>query len=178
MYALLFLKMYCLLNCACGRHKLFNTFLYSALVVVLLWKLDFAKNIYLRTQQERFVPLMASAIFYFWNFYVHHRNPASPKIYNEFLLSTFVLISVLFMLTIFYKISLHSTAISGALTFLIIAKFSNTCISWPILGVAIVVATLVMLARLQLKEHTKFEVISGAIVGALVQLACYAFYIR
>jgi hypothetical protein len=156
----------------------FNTFLYTALVVVLLWKLEFAKDIYLRTQQERFVPLMAASIFYFWNFYVQHRNGYSPHLYNSFLLGTFITISLLFMLTMFIKLSMHAAAIMGVVTFLIYFQLQHGQLGWPIVGITAVIAIVVMISRYVLDAHTKPQLILGAIAGVVSQLACVLFYVK
>jgi membrane-associated phospholipid phosphatase len=154
----------------------FNTALYSGLVVLLLWKLDFAKDIFLRTQQERYVPLMASAIFYFWHFYVHHKNPFSPSLYNSYLLATFAIISLLFIFTMFTLVSMHSAAIMGAATFLIALQFKENCLGWPFIGLVVAIAVGVCIARLQLKAHSKGQIIFGVLLGIGAQLACLAFY--
>jgi hypothetical protein len=155
-----------------------NTALYTALVVFLLWKLEFAKDIYLKTQKERFVPLMSASIFYFWNFYVHHRNPFSPHLYNSFLLGTFITISLLFMLTMFVKLSMHAAAIMGVVTFLIIFQLQYGQLGWPIVAIVAAIALVVILARYVLDAHTKPQLILGAVVGILSQLACVLFYVK
>jgi hypothetical protein len=154
-----------------------NTILYPLVFVFLMWRLGFIKNVYMRTNQERLAPLMASILFYFWNYYVFHKqHTAVPIIFKSFLLGTFISVSILFATTIFTKMSMHTTGIAGAATALILLHFIVPCSILAIVIAAIIAVVLVIASRLYLKEHTVAEIISGLIIGAGTQLLAYWFY--
>jgi membrane-associated phospholipid phosphatase len=154
----------------------FNTILYPVLVTVLMWKLGFAKDIFLRTTQERLGPLMASILFYFWNFYVFHKLTAAPILFKSFLLGTFFTISLLFFISIFVKISMHAAAMGGALMALILLALKTPCVNWWPAIIAFICSLLVIIARLIFKDHTKAEIVLGYSVGIICQLLVWIFY--
>jgi hypothetical protein len=119
---------------------------------------------------------MAIMLFYFWNFYVFHKLTHTPVVFRAFLLCTFISISVLFVITIFAKVSLHSAGITGAFTLLCIQAATGGCISLPVLLVAAALVAATVWARFTLQEHTRAELILGVAVGALCQLGVYALY--
>jgi hypothetical protein len=144
--------------------------------VVLLWKLNFAKDIYLRDSKERFVPYMASSIFYFWNFYVHHRTPYSPQVYNSFLLGGFITLSLLFLGNIFLKASMHMAGITGLFTFMLLLVLFQGCPSYIYILILGVVVAIVYWSRKTLKEHTTAELILGMVIGMVSQAGCWFWY--
>jgi membrane-associated phospholipid phosphatase len=155
-----------------------NTILYPLLVAFLLWRLGFTKDMYMRTNQERLGPLMASILFYFWNYYVFHKDQNNaPMLMKSFLLATFISVSLLFLTTIFTKMSMHVTAISGASCAMLLLAIQSPCISYLPFLISIFVLALVVWARLYLKEHTKAEVISGLIIGIVSQAFGWYFYL-
>jgi hypothetical protein len=154
-----------------------NTILYPLLVAFLLWRLGFTKNMYMRTNQERLGPLMASILFYFWNYYVFHKDQNNaPMLMKSFLLATFISVSLLFLTTIFTKMSMHVAAIAGACSALLLLAILSPCASYMPFGISIGVLALVIWARLFLKEHTKAEVVSGLIIGIVSQVFAWYFY--
>jgi hypothetical protein len=154
----------------------FNTIMYPVLVTVLMWKLGFAKDIYLLTTQERLGPLMASTMFYFWNFYVFHKLTAAPFLFKSFLLGTFFTISILFFCSIFVKISMHAAAMGGALMALVLLAVQTPCNNWWPAIIAAICSLLVINARLIFKDHTRAEIILGFSAGMLCQALVFLLY--
>ncbi len=154
-----------------------NTILFPALVVFLLWRLGFAENMYLRTTKERYVPIIASNFFYFWSFYVLHKQVASPPLLNLFLLCVFISSSLLLVATIFAKISMHATAWSVTLAFFVIFALKSPCASWQLVFATIAIFALVSMARLQLKEHTFAEIVTALIIGVISVIGCTIAYL-
>ncbi len=157
----------------------FNTILYPLLVIVLIWKLGFAKNMHMETNQERLGPLMACILFYFWNFYVFHKAQTdAPLALRSFLLGSFLSVCILFMTTIFTKMSLHTTAWAGVVTFFFLQSFTNQCAH--IFSVASIIAfallTIVIYSRMILLAHTRAEIVSGLLIGIICQVGVYFFY--
>src|SRR5690348_12119562 len=47
-----------------------STLFLPAFAIFLLWRLEFIKSIFLRTQRERIIPYVIAITFYFWVWYV------------------------------------------------------------------------------------------------------------
>lgn len=88
---------------------------------------------------------------------------AAPPIVETFVLATIILVSVLGLVTLFWKISFHGATISAAATATVVMAGSS---AWPIM----LLVPLVGWSRIRLERHTPRQVIYGSIVGALVAL--------
>ena len=91
----------------------------------------------------------------------------APVAYQRLALFDAVLLSLIAIINVYWQISMHGAAIVGALT-----------ISGVIFGLpfALWVSPLVLLvawARLYLGRHSAYQMIAGAIVGALVALVIF-----
>jgi membrane-associated phospholipid phosphatase len=153
-----------------------NTILYPGLVVFLMWRIGFIKSIFMREARERLGPLIASMLFFFWNYYVFYKLTEVPELFKIFLLGVFISTSTLFILTIFAKISMHTTSIGGALAALILAQIYYPCSMVTYLALAVIATILVSVSRLGLKVHTKAEVITGLLVGVMSQFVAFGLY--
>ncbi len=150
------------------------TAFFPAITVLLLWRLQFAESILLRTQKERIIPYVASIIYFFWAFYVTRNLEGTPTIMASFFLGTFLCASAAVMANNYFKISMHALAAGGAVTFMILLGI----ISGQSMGVPIAIATLVTgmvcTSRLIVSDHHPFEIYSGLIIGAISQVvACF-----
>ncbi len=122
---------------------------------------------------ERYGPLIASMLFYFWTFWLFHHQFEAPMLLQSFLLGVFLTTVFLFMATIFFKISLHTGAWGSVLVFAIICSFHQIHSSVILLLLTLLIAGIVGTARLYLQAHNKPQLYSGYIVGALAQLLAY-----
>lgn len=148
------------------------TIFFPGLVVVLLKAVGFADSIQLRTRKERLIPLLASMIFYWWVSHVF-KNQDAPEILQVLLRGAYYGIILLFMCSIFFKVSMHTVAAGGMLGFItVLILTSPVNMSIPLM-VAIVIAGIIGSARLILGAHTRFEVWIGYIVGIIAMMAAY-----
>jgi hypothetical protein len=155
-----------------------NTIMFPLLVSFLIYKLGFAKSIFLQTSQERLGPLMATILFYFWNFYVFHKVTIAPVLMKSFLLGTFITVSFIFLSTIFVKVSMHAAGVCGALMALILFYFNSTCLPVYVLLIATLITAIVIASRLITKDHTKAELVLGGLIGLVSQLLIWFLYNR
>ncbi len=153
-----------------------NTILYPALVVFLMWRIGFIKSVYMREARERLGPLIASMLFFFWNYYVFYKLTEVPDVFKIFLLGVFLSTSILFIMTIFAKISMHTVSIGGALGAMLLAYYFYPCNMLLYYFIALAATILVCTARLQLKVHTSAEVYTGLIVGVASQFIALGLY--
>ncbi len=151
----------------------FSTILFPLLVVFLMWKLQFINSIKLETQQERYVPLISAMLFYFWAFWVFHKSLAAPAWIQVFLLGMFLGVVLLFLVNLFLKLSMHTAAWSGLLTFtLLMQLFAKNPHTVFLILVSLILSSVIS-SRLKLQAHTKKEIIAGAIVGFLSMLLAF-----
>jgi len=150
------------------------TAFFPAFTVLLLWRLQFARSVHLRTQKERIIPYVASITYFFWAFYVTRNLEGTPAIMVSFFLGTFLCASAALMANNYFKISMHALAAGGAAAFMILLGI----VSGQPMGIPIAIATIitgiVCTSRLIVSDHHPMEIYWGLIIGALSQLvACY-----
>ena len=151
----------------------FSTILFPLLVVFLMWRLQFINSIKLETQQERYVPLIASMLFYFWAFWVFHKSLAAPAWIQVFLLGMFLGVVLLFLVNLFLKLSMHTAAWSGLLTFALLMQIFAKNPNTVFLILVGLVLSAVISSRIKLQAHTKKEIIAGILVGFLAMLIAF-----
>ena len=149
------------------------TVFFPALTVFLLWRLQFAESIQLRTQKERIIPYVATIIYFFWAWYVSKNQGDNPSIMVFFLLGLFLTASAGLMANNYFKISMHAMGVGGALAFMILVGiYTFDPMGLPI-TIATIVAGLVCTARLAISDHHPVEIIWGMIIGIAFQvIAC------
>jgi hypothetical protein len=152
----------------------FTMVFFPLFTMLLLKGLGFLKSFKMESTKDRIVPLMATMIFYFWASHVFNNIP-SPNLIKILLMGCFWGTIVLFMLNIFVKVSLHTSAAGGAVAMLLIMMPGNFTNMLLPLGMALVVSALIGKVRLLCKAHTPAEVWLGFITGIIVQLAAYAY---
>lgn len=150
------------------------TIFFPILSVLLMKKLDFVESIKLENDKDRIIPLIATMIFYFWIYNVMN-NTNAPFLLKVLLLGSFWAVIVIFMINIFFKISMHTTAAGGAIGMIVgLMLYSPVNMMLP-LFITIIVAGIIGTARLILSAHSQSQVWLGYIAGFLVQLAAYGY---
>jgi hypothetical protein len=144
------------------------TFILPVLMLSLLKTLGFLNAFNMVERQERVVPFILITMFYTGITYVFYdRSEVSLNDnFLKFLLIINALVLVSTLITFFYKISVHSIAIWGIIGILIpLNNVTDTgTLFLPTVG-AIIMAGIIMSARLQLNVHKLSEVVSGAFIG-------------
>jgi membrane-associated phospholipid phosphatase len=126
------------------------------------------KSFTLETRSERVRPFILIAILYCFVTYMFYSkwgfNLDDGVI--KFLLIVDVLVILAALITIFYKISIHSMGVAGFLGILLPLNRAteNSLLIVPTIC-TLVIAGLVMSSRLQLNSHTPREVLLGSVVG-------------
>ena len=158
----------------------FLTFTFFPIVTVLLLKgLKFIDTIYLNTQKDRVIPIMACMIWYFWLWYVWQNfgktNNAidMPPEAIQFAFAAFISTIISLMVNIKMKVSLHAISAGVMLTLFIIMAFSQELNFGIWLSIALVITGLVCTARFITSDHTAGEVYGGLVVGMLSQLIAF-----
>ncbi len=152
------------------------TIFFPLLVVALLKGLGFINSIFMRTQKERIIPLLATMMCYWWISHVF-KNLDAPLVLQVLLRGAYWSIIVLFLCSIFFKISMHTMAAGGMLGMLIVLMIlSPVSMTVPLIA-GILIAGASGTARMLLGAHTQFEIWTGYILGILVMLAAYWYLV-
>lgn len=151
----------------------YSTITFPLLTVFLLWRLKFIESMQMHGTKERYGPLISSMLFYFWVFWLFHKQFNAPLLIQSFLFGVFLTSVCVFMATIFFKISMHSAAWGGVICIAMLSAFQHIDYAVFALVVVIGIAGLVGSARLFLQAHTPKQLYSGYIVGFLAQGLAY-----
>ena len=151
-----------------------NTFL-PLFSVFLMWRLQLIHSMMLRTVKDRIIPYIVVMTFYFWSWWVFKNLPDMPELSIHFLLGAFLAVCAGFFCNIFFKVSMHSIAMGGALMFFYLFGFHDAFGSGLYIAVALLCTGIVCTSRLILGEHTGFEVWAGLFVGMLTQYVAWMF---
>lgn len=152
------------------------TIFFPLLVVALLKALGFISSIFMRTQKERIIPLLATMMCYWWISHVF-KNLDAPLVLQVLLRGAYWSIIVLFICSIFFKISMHTMAAGGMLGMLIVLMIVTPVSMTVPLIAGILIAGASGTARMLLGAHTQFEIWVGYILGILVMLAAYWYLV-
>jgi hypothetical protein len=128
---------------------------------VTSWTLD--------KREERLLPFSFVGIFYGLNTYLFVTKIQINDTITLMLFSSTVLILLLTFITYWYKISIHAAGISGVVGYFIVfgLDYPDT-MAVPLLYGIMVLAGLIMSARLQLNAHTPNEIFAGCLTGVSV----------
>lgn len=151
-----------------------NTIFFPLICTLLLKALGFIESIQLKTPKDRIIPLIATMIFYFWC-YMIVKNLDAPLSLRVLILGSYLGVIAVFMVNIFFKISMHAAAAGGAIGIVIVLMMiGNFDLLIPLL-LMILVAGIIGTARMVLQAHKPFEIWLGYLVGILVQLAAFLY---
>lgn len=145
--------------------------IFPLFAVFLMWRLRlFVTSMFLRGEKERIVPYLIAMIFYWWTWYLYKNLPDSPLLSIRFLAGSFLALVGAFLCNIYFKISIHTVAIGGALMFFLLFSFTDAYASGLYLSIALAVTGVVATSRLLAGAHSSFEVWAGLFVGMLAQV--------
>lgn len=151
-----------------------NTIMFPLILLLLLKGLGFVKSIYLKDVKERVIPLIGTMVFYFWAYLVA-KNVAAPEAAKVLLLGNFWGIVLVFVITIFFKISMHASGVGSLLGFtLVMMLFSKSLLYLPF-AAALSMAIAICWARQNVGAHTGKELWLGIVVGIVAQICAYCY---
>lgn len=154
-----------------------NTAFFPILAVLLMKGLGFVESIHLYKPKERLIPLMVCMVLYYVTYYYFKRTNA-PILLQLLMLGSYCNIVALFIINIFFRISMHTTGAGGMLGMLIVLLLvSPVSLTIPFF-LGIFIAGFVGTARLLLKAHKPSEIWWGYVLGIVVQLGAYVFLVN
>jgi membrane-associated phospholipid phosphatase len=130
----------------------------------------------MQDKKDRFVPFLSTTVFYtvitYMFFKQLHASYAMVVVLGTITFS----IALVTLITLFWKISAHSVGICGVIGFLFgfYYKFAEQELFYPILLI-ILIAGMLMSARLALNSHSPAQVLAGALLGFCVSYGSVFF---
>jgi len=149
-----------------------NTLFFPIVSTLLIKASGFIESIHMVTTKDRIIPLLAYMIFYFWAYNVF-KNLDAPYLLRVLLLGSFWGVIAVFMINIFVKISMHTSAAGSMLGILMVLMFTSSINMVLPFFLALIIAGVIGTARMILRAHYPAEIWLGYIVGILVQLGAY-----
>lgn len=145
--------------------------------IALMRALKFISSLQLKDPKERIIPLIATMTFYFWCTHVFNHFPEGPVLLRSLLLGAFWGVIAIFMINIFFKISMHTTAAGGMLGLMTLILIYSPVNYFLYFAIAAVVAGLIGTARMILGAHRLPELWLGYLVGFAVQIGAW-YYLK
>ena len=151
------------------------TFMLPAFIIFILLKFSVIKSYQMEIKNERAIPLLITAIFYYMTYYLFRKINLPPLMYNFFLISTSLIIIAL-LINMFWKISLHTIALGGLMGILLCVNIKFNLDSRMWLLMAILAAGLTGTARLKLSSHYPSQIYTGYLLGFAMMFGFYYIF--
>ena len=150
-----------------------GTLLMPAVSILFLKFSGHLSDFEMRVRQERSIPFFFIVFWYGVSTFLLISWLDVSWHLSFVLVGTTLLIAIPTIITVWYKISIHTAGIWGAVGFLtaILVKGHQSDVLWP-LSFAFLAAGAVSSARLYLNLHTFNQVIYGAAVGFVISFCC------
>ncbi len=151
------------------------TIILPFLSIFLLKISGLISNARMHKPRDRYLPLLASMIFYFVVYHVLNNDDSMPLLMQILLMGSFIAILFDFLINFFYKVSVHTTGVAilpGMCAVLMLN--GNVVIFFPLLY-SLLAAAILGLARWLLGAHTKGQILLGYAVGMISQVVAFLF---
>jgi len=147
------------------------TFLIPMLSTYMLYRLGSIKSLLMEDRSDRVFPFISTTLFYMLTTYLFIKQLAMLHLITIILSGITVSLLLVTVISFFWKISAHSVGIAGITGFLIGIYYQYAAVEYfyPMLLV-ILIAGLLMSARLYLNAHTPAQVLAGTLLGFAVGL--------
>lgn len=154
------------------------TFVVPSWFIIILRQIRLISSYTMTTKKERIIPILVIIIIYAVALMLFSFN-SDLNYYSNFLKIYFVILTILIeclLITLVYKISIHSFGICGVVGILGYVSYSSGSPSLLFLTLIVsIVAGIVMSARLYLNAHSINEVLLGGAMGLLTGILGMAF---
>jgi hypothetical protein len=144
-----------------------TTIFIPLLLVFMTFRLGVIRSLYMRSREERAIPMLIIAVFYYLAYYLL-KGLHLPQIFHMYMLGATLMMIILIVLNFFRKVSLHMAgmgAFTGLMAGMAFQYGVNT--SWFILA-GILLSGIVGTARLKLNAHQPSDLLTGWVAGASV----------
>lgn len=145
------------------------TFLSPILGAMALLKLNVIHSLEMDSKEERKIPYLLTAVFYFAESYFLIRLDL-PVLLQSLMLGATLLILLALIINIFWKISSHMIGIGGICGIMLAISYRMQIDLHGTLMALFVLAGLIAFSRLRLNAHSAAQVYVGFFLGLIVQI--------
>lgn len=151
-----------------------TSFVFPLLIMLILLKVGKIKSLEMKTRQERVLPLLIVAVFFYITYYLLKQGPYFA-LFNIFMLGATLLVIISLLINYTYKISIHMLALGG-----MFGTFAGFSIAFnlrltTLLYLIVFVSGITGFARLRLDAHAPSQVYSGFALGTVFMLGLFLF---
>ncbi|MFP4288700.1 MAG: hypothetical protein ACLFQS_05545 [Bacteroidales bacterium] len=147
-----------------------NTGLAPLLTIYFLSRSQIISNVSLNSRKDRLIPNLVSVMFYLFTLYLFMQAKL-PSFVIHFMAAAVVLTFSGFIITLFWKISIHMLSIGGMIGLLLSFSLLLQKEIPLIIVLSIVLAGALGSARIVLKAHTPPQVYTGFITGFAIMFS-------
>ena len=133
------------------------TFLLPVMNVIFLLKMKIISSLEVETRQERKIPYLAAAIFYFTESYFL-MNADIPVLVKALMFGATLLVVSVLLINLFWKISAHMVGIGGLCGMILFFSWRLQVNVLPLLMILFFISGLIGYARIKLSSHTPAQV--------------------
>lgn len=149
-----------------------STVIFPLLIIALMKRQGFLQSYEMKTREERRLPYLITAIFYFITYQMFRQMQLSELFSFYFMGATF-LIAVVVIINFWWKISTHMAGMGGIAGMLTGLAFALSINLLFLIAVAFLISGLVGYARLKAEAHKSAEVYAGFLVGYAIMCGIY-----
>lgn len=142
------------------------TFILPVVNIIMFRYFGTISSFTMQERTERLIPFVAIAIIYLVMIFLFYNKLPLSTNFTKLMIIVTALVLFSAAATFFYKVSIHSLAACGMIGILLPLNkaIENNALLWPT-AITILIAGMIMSARLYLNAHTINEVITGALAG-------------
>jgi membrane-associated phospholipid phosphatase len=149
-----------------------TSFVLPSLIMLVLLKIGRIKSLEMVTRQERILPLLIVAVFFYLTYHLLKQGPYF-LLFKIFMLGATLLVIISLFITYFTKISIHMLALGG-----MFGTFAGYSITFNLnlgflLSLIVFVAGITGFARLKLEAHNPSQIYTGFALGTVFMLGLF-----
>jgi hypothetical protein len=146
-------------------------------VASILYSRGAIKSFDARDRSERVLLLSFAVMMYTVTAVLFMKIPV-PNLFKTYFISVAVVTLAMLLITVFYRLSLHSSAIGGLLSLIVfMILLFDIRSAWQLI-IVLVLGGAVMSSRLYLKDHSPAEVWAGLLTGACIMSLSLYFLLK
>lgn len=154
------------------------TFIIPVISIGTLRLTNFISDFHLEDRKQRFTPFLFICCFYAITAYMFYARLSINNLLVIIFFAITFLIILLTIITYFWKISVHGASIGGVAGFIFALGLLHPIVNFPfILAALMVIAGMVLYARLMLNAHTPLQVYSGTALGFIICFLSLYFFL-
>lgn len=150
------------------------TCLIPGLVIMMIKRWGLIKSVEMENREDRLGPLFIMLLFLYAANRYFNKIP-TMSIFSFYLTSIIVVTALAFVVSFFWKISLHTLGWGSFSAFLFIMTTVSIRLYLPYLIASIVVSGIVAAARLKLESHSNTQIYAGFAMGFAAVIVSYFF---